>query len=177
MKYTILLAALLSFSLAHAQPETEKPDPALDYDGAEAKSCVIDDGSEGDDGWDVMEAAIPPCKRAFVSINAGAELDLGAKRVVKVFRTGVTAFKAKVISGEGSYTLNGKIYPLKGVNVWVTLNRCEMRTDVILTDARGRDVTSFKDARLIKTREEVSALAHGDELKHFENDCQKDGKR
>lgn len=171
MKYAFFLLALLVTGVLHAS-NLDLADHSDDFDGEDARACLIDDGSREDEGWALLENSIPPCRRAFVALDQGAELDLGEKPVSKTFKTGMIAFKAKVISGSGSYTLSGKKYSLKGVTLWVSMDRCEMRS-TLLMDAAGRDVTSFKKARRIKTTEEVNAIADGAELKHFENDCPK----
>jgi hypothetical protein len=158
-----------------ANAQINKTNPAVvakDMD-SDPDQCVIDDGTNDDPPWEVFESAIPACKRAMVSLDPGAKLDLGAKAVMKNYPNGMNTLKVTVVSGKGTYDNDqDTAVDLSGVTLWVSLDRCQLR-DISLRNVHDRDVDDLKKARIILTNQEsVSGITNGDGLKNYKDDCQ-----
>lgn len=140
-------------------------------DVAEENSCLKEDGVEGDQPWELLEKSIPACKRAVVTLNSGARLDLGEKHTFKSYPNGMTALKVKVLSGKGIYSEDERVVPLEGLTLWISLDRCQVRNTIRLNE-NGKDVP-LREARYLETTEELGGIANGDDLKGYKNDCRK----
>lgn len=180
MKRSLLMILLILFQGAAASafskavtPERENTTEQADADrGPDSEGCLNPDRRESDPSWSLFERAIPACKRAVVTLNTGARLDLGKPIVSKELSTGMLIFKAKVVSGQGVYDVDGNVRSVDGVTIWISMDRCDVRNS-LYEDDNGEDAPSFDKARFLITQEEVSGIAHGDELPSFQNDCGK----
>lgn len=183
MKTLLMTTALVllqgfSASAFSKAASVETPDETIEAPGADidrspdSEACLTPDRSESDPSWSLFERAIPACKRAVVTLNTGARLDLGKPIVSKELRTGMVIFKAKVISGQGVYDIDNNVRSVDGVTIWISMDRCDLRNS-LYEDDDGGDAASFEKARFLITQEDVSGIAHGDELPSFQDDCKK----
>lgn len=157
----LILASGLSLSV-HAKPRVEDGD----------RSCLNFDAGENEETWPLFEKSVPSCKRTLVTLVRETKLDLGEKVEFRTFKTGMTSFKAKVISGKGHYLEDDRPQDVSGATVWISVDRCEMR-ELVFVGANGKDVSSLKEARSVLINDELSGMANADELKGAKDDCPK----
>lgn len=136
------------------------------------RSCLNFDSGESDETWPLFEKSVPECKRTMVTLTRDTKLDLGEKLESRTFKTGMTSFKAKVISGKGRYLEDDRAEDVTGATVWISVDRCEMR-ELVFVGANGKDVSSLKEARSVLTTDDLSGMANADELKGAKDDCSK----
>jgi hypothetical protein len=136
------------------------------------RSCLSDDGREDDQTWPLFEKSVPECKRVIVTLNRDAKLDLGDKPETYLFKTGMTALKVKVLTGKGVYHDDNRAEDLSEVTLWVSVDRCEMRT-LVFSDAKDKDISGLTGARYVRTTDEVTVMVNSDELKRSKDTCPK----
>lgn len=174
MKHLLLIMSLIlthSFSAVAANSESSAENDA-DRD-ADTLACISPDASESDPSWEVFERAIPACKRAILTLKPNSRLDLGEKKVMKSLKTGITILRATVVTAKGFYDVDERVKNIdEGVLVWLSMDRCDVRR-ALLEDEKGRSVESLKSARYLIVTEELSGIAHGDQLPGYKDDCRR----
>lgn len=165
-----LLFALLLSVPAFAQ--NKKNSLPQDYDrDEETLACMTPDDSNADPSWDVFEKAIPICKRAILSLQTGARLDLGQKKIMKTMKTGIIIVRARVVSGNGVYDISGRYKKINpGVEMWMSFDRCQVRR-ALLEDDKGRSVEDLASSRFVVLTEDMSGIANGDQFPDYKNSC------